>query len=145
MIPCSARRCASADESNLERFAAETLYLQPLRLKLLIYAALMCFVKFPLLRDFFRRALLQGSEPLRQRGLALLHTWLGVYYALLIESTDVEHIHVHHGYFASWIAMVAARILGIEFSMTLHGSDLLLHPAFLDIKLETMQVLRDHL
>lgn len=31
--------------------------------------------------------------------------------------------------------MTAARLLGISFSMTLHGSDLLLHPAYLDVKL----------
>jgi glycosyltransferase involved in cell wall biosynthesis len=139
VIPCSARGCTSADEPALKAFAAETLYLQPLRLKLLIYAALMSFVKFPLLKDFVGRALLQGNEPLRQRGRALLHTWLGVYYALLLEGAAAEHIHVHHGYFASWIAMVAARILGIQFSMTLHGSDLLVRPAFLDIKLEQCQ------
>jgi glycosyltransferase involved in cell wall biosynthesis len=48
----------------------------------------------------------------------------------------VEHIHVHHGYFSSWIAMVAARLLGIPFSMTLHGSDLLLHGVYLDLKLK---------
>jgi glycosyltransferase involved in cell wall biosynthesis len=32
--------------------------------------------------------------------------------------------------------MVAARLLGIPFSMTLHGSDLLLKAAYLDVKLE---------
>jgi glycosyltransferase involved in cell wall biosynthesis len=32
--------------------------------------------------------------------------------------------------------MVAARLLGINFSMTLHGSDLLLHAAYLDTKLK---------
>jgi glycosyltransferase involved in cell wall biosynthesis len=73
---------------------------------------------------------------LKSRLSALLNTWLGVYYALLIEKSAVDHIHVHHGYFASWIAMVAARYLGIDFSMTLHGSDLLLHPAYLDLKLK---------
>ena len=31
--------------------------------------------------------------------------------------------------------MVAARLLGVEFSMTLHGSDLLLHATYLDVKL----------
>jgi colanic acid/amylovoran biosynthesis glycosyltransferase len=136
VIPCSARHDTTALDSELKAFAAETLYLQPLRLKLLIHAAFLCFLKFPMLKDFFLRALLQGSEPLRRRLRALLHTWLGVYYALLIERSGVEHIHVHHGYFASWIAMVAARFLGIEFSMTLHGSDLLLHPASLDTKLK---------
>jgi colanic acid/amylovoran biosynthesis glycosyltransferase len=43
---------------------------------------------------------------------------------------------VHHGYFASWIAMVAARLLDIDYSVTLHGSDLLLHGAYLDTKLK---------
>jgi colanic acid/amylovoran biosynthesis glycosyltransferase len=136
VIPCSARRAPNAIDSELNAVAAETLYLQPLRLKLLIQAALMCFLKFPMLKDFVRRALLQGSEPPARRLRTLLHTWLGVYYALLLESSGAEHIHVHHGYFSSWIAMVAARFLGIGFSMTLHGSDLLLHPAFLDIKLK---------
>ncbi|HXM21606.1 MAG TPA: glycosyltransferase family 4 protein [Terriglobales bacterium] len=136
VISCSARHHTTALDSELKSFAAETLYLQPLRLKLLIHAAFMCLLKFPMLKDFLRRALLQESEPIRRRLRALLHTWLGVYYALLIERSGVEHIHVHHGYFASWIAMVAARFLGIEFSMTLHGSDLLLHPASLDTKLK---------
>jgi glycosyltransferase involved in cell wall biosynthesis len=36
--------------------------------------------------------------------------------------------------------MVAARLLKIEFSMTLHGSDLLLHAAYLDIKLKYCKV-----
>lgn len=67
---------------------------------------------------------------------AVLHTIAGVYFALLLEGCGVEHIHVHHGYFSSWIGMVAARVLKIPFSMTLHGSDLLLHKAYLDIKLE---------
>ena len=67
---------------------------------------------------------------------ALAHTWLGACYAVLLEGSGVEHIHVHHGYLGSWIAMVAARLLGVEFSMTLHGSDLLLHPTYLDVKLE---------
>jgi colanic acid/amylovoran biosynthesis glycosyltransferase len=136
VIPCSARHDPTALDSELMALAAETLYLQTLQVKLSIYAAILCFVKFPMLKDFYRRALLQGSEPMGRRLHTLLHTWLGVYYALLIERLGVEHIHVHHGYFASWIAMVAARFLGIEFSMTLHGSDLLLHPAYLDTKLK---------
>jgi colanic acid/amylovoran biosynthesis glycosyltransferase len=136
VIPCSARHATTALESELKDFAAETLYLQSFRFKLLIHAGLICLLKFPLLKDFFRRALLQGNEPLGRRLRTLLHTWIGVYYALLIDRSGVEHIHVHHGYFSSWIAMVAARLLGIEFSLTLHGSDLLVHPAYLDTKLK---------
>jgi len=140
VIPCSSRCAATVLDSDLRAFATETLYLQPLRLKLLIYAVGLCFVKFPTLKDFYGRTLLQGKEPLKRRLRALLHTWLGVYYALLLEKSGVEHIHVHHGYFSSWIAMVAARLLKIEFSMTLHGSDLLLHAAYLDTKLKYCKV-----
>jgi colanic acid/amylovoran biosynthesis glycosyltransferase len=43
---------------------------------------------------------------------------------------------VHHGYFGAWIAMVAARLLGVSYSLTLHGSDLLINGAYLDTKLE---------
>jgi glycosyltransferase involved in cell wall biosynthesis len=136
VIPCSARPASIALDSDLGVLTAETLYLQPIRLKLVIYAAFLCILKFHLLKDFFYRALLQGSEPFTRRVRALLHTWLGLYYALLIRAFHPEHIHVHHGYFSSWIAMVAARSLGIDFSMTLHGSDLLLHPAYLDLKLK---------
>lgn len=136
VIPCSACSVTTASDSELKTLAAETLYLQPLRIKLLVQAAFLCLRKFSILTDFVRRALLQGNETLAKRLRALLHTWLGAYYALLIDNSGAEHIHVHHGYFASWIAMVAARLLGIEFSMTLHGSDLLLHPAYLDTKLK---------
>ena len=48
---------------------------------------------------------------------------------------DVDRIHVHHGYFGSWIGMTAARLLNAGFSMTLHGSDLLRNAAYLDLKL----------
>jgi colanic acid/amylovoran biosynthesis glycosyltransferase len=136
VVPCSACYVATSSDSELKVLAAETRYLQPLQFRLLIHAAFLCVLKFHLLKNFFRRAVLEGNEPFARRLRALLHTCLGVYYALLIEGSGVEHIHVHHGYFASWIAMVAARLLGIEFSMTLHGSDLLLHPAYLDAKLK---------
>jgi glycosyltransferase involved in cell wall biosynthesis len=46
---------------------------------------------------------------------------------------------VHHGYFGAWIAMVAARLVGVRFSLTLHGSDLLLDGAYLDTKLKDCQ------
>ena len=140
VIPCSARSSRAPLNEELEALADETLHLQPIRLKLLIQSAFLCLLKFPALKHFFWRVLFRGNEPLARRWRALLHTWLGVYYALLIKRSGVQHIHVHHGYFASWIAMVAARFLRIEFSLTLHGSDLLLHPAFLDTKLKHCNV-----
>ncbi|HEY2116008.1 MAG TPA: hypothetical protein VGJ51_13010, partial [Candidatus Angelobacter sp.] len=86
--------------------------------------------------ELLSRALLRGKEPPTRRLKALLHTWLGAYYAVLLQKRGVEHIHVHHGYFGSWIAMVAARLLGIAYSLTLHGSDLLVNGSYLDAKLK---------
>jgi len=91
--------------------------------------------KFPDLADLFARILFQGQESLPRRIRCLVHTVLGVYYAVILRPFHVNHIHAHHGYFGSWIALVAARILNVGFSLTLHGSDLLLHPSFLDTKL----------
>lgn len=143
VIPCSARRPeeGSAHETlppdcKLKSWASETLYLQPLSIGLLIRAGFLCMCRFRSLADLIGRALLRGNETPARRLRASLHTLLGACYALKLKGQGVQHIHVHHGYFASWIAMVAARLLGIPFSMTLHGSDLLLHGAYLDIKLK---------
>jgi len=108
--------------------AGEALYLEPLRMGQLFRAVWLCLRNGMLLGDLF-------LSPLR-RFRAVLHTWLGAYCALSLQGRGVTHIHVHHGYFASWVAMAAARLLGINFSMTLHGSDLLLHAAYLDTKLK---------
>jgi colanic acid/amylovoran biosynthesis glycosyltransferase len=85
--------------------------------------------------DLVKRVLLQGRESPKLRLKAVLHTWLGVCYAVMLWGRGVDHIHVHHGYFGSWIGMVASRLLGVGFSLTLHGSDLLLDGAYLDTKL----------
>ena len=136
VIACSARRPSpSALNDSMQSVAAETTYLQPLQWRVAIRAAFACFRLFPTLADLYTRVLARGRETPVRRAKALLHTLLGVYYALLLEGRKIEHIHVHHGYFGSWIAMVAARVLGVGFSMTLHGSDLLMHHAYLDSKL----------
>src|SRR5438094_2683724 len=116
--------------------AGEALYLEPLRMGQLFRAVWLCLRNVKLLGDLLLRVLIQGRESPLRRFRAVLHTWLGAYYALSLQGRGVAHIHVHHGYFASWVAMVATRLLGIDFSMTLHGSDLLLHPAYLDTKLK---------
>ncbi len=81
------------------------------------------------------RLLFRGREGPLQRARTLLHTLLGACYAARLQTFGIDHIHVHHGFFGSWVAMVAARLLGVPFSMTLHGSDLLLRARYLDVKL----------
>lgn len=136
VILCSSLRPNVRLEGRLKLFAAETLYLRPFRFGLLLRAAWLCVFQFPLLLDLVARVLVRGREPLRQRTHTLLHTWMGAYLAVLLDGLGVDHIHAHHGYFSAWIAMVAARLSGATFSMTLHGSDVLLHAPYLDAKLK---------
>lgn len=113
------------------------LCIQSVRWRLIPSALLLMAQGWRQILLFLSRILLRGDESLPHRAKALLHTALGAYYAALLKDRGgVDHIHVHHGYFSAWIAMVAARLLKIDFSLTLHGSDLLLHGVYLDTKLE---------
>jgi colanic acid/amylovoran biosynthesis glycosyltransferase len=137
VIPCSAQ----GPESSLHVLPnagceSETLRLQPVRVLILLRAVVLMVRGWERIAGLVARVLLKGKESPKRRLKALLHTWLGAYYAVLLRKRGVDHIHVHHGYFGSWIALVAARLLGVSFSVTLHGSDLLLHGDYLDTKLK---------
>lgn len=110
--------------------------LQPLRFIVLLRAAWLCATQWGNISDLVWRVVAAGREGLVPRMKALLHTWLGACYAVMLADSEIDHIHVHHGYFGSWVAMVAARLLHVGFSVTLHGSDLLLRGAYLDVKLK---------
>jgi colanic acid/amylovoran biosynthesis glycosyltransferase len=116
--------------------AEEVLSLQPLRVRILFQALGMMVRRWKRISDLVMHVLLQGKESPQRRMKTLLHTWLGACYAVLLCGREPNHIHVHHGYFGSWIAMIAARLLELDFSLTLHGSDLLLNNAYLETKLE---------
>jgi glycosyltransferase involved in cell wall biosynthesis len=118
---------------------SETLCLQPLRLVILLRALWLMLKRCDRIAGLVKWVLLQGKESPGRRLKALLHTWLGAYYAVLLRERGVDHIHAHHGYFGSWIAMVAARLLAVSFSLTLHGSDLLTDGVYLDTKLKHCQ------
>jgi glycosyltransferase involved in cell wall biosynthesis len=114
----------------------DVICLQPIRWWLLPRAAWLGVRGWRRIAGLLRRVMFEGRESPLRRLKAVAHTGLGAYYAVLLKEHEVDHIHAHHGYFGSWVAMVAARLLGVGFSMTLHGSDLLLHGTYLDIKLE---------
>src|SRR5882724_77617 len=99
-------------------------------------ALLICVQRRQDIQGIIRHIFRVGPESWGQRLRALGHTLLGARLALLLRNKGVRHIHVHHGYLGAWIAMVAARLLRISYSITLHGSDLLLRPTFLDVKLQ---------
>jgi colanic acid/amylovoran biosynthesis glycosyltransferase len=125
VICCSGKRVSANDLSLPERaFWKETRFLQPLTDDELVHA----FRRLIDRRNFWQLLQLllcdRGGSPLR-RVRTLGHTLMGAALAEQLEPLQVEHIHAHHGYFASWMALVAAGLLRVGFSFTLHGSDLL--------------------
>ncbi len=137
VIPGSVRRPDAAQSGSCSApFEPKMLCLQPVRVMSLLRALGLMVRRWKRIADLVSRVFLRGRESPKRRLKALLHTWLGAYYAVLLREHRVDHVHVHHGYFGSWIGMVAARLLGVGFSLTLHGSDLLLDGAYLDTKLK---------
>jgi colanic acid/amylovoran biosynthesis glycosyltransferase len=126
VICCSGKRVAPRELSGADRsFWDETRYFQPLSDTELMRAARRLAWDRPALWRFLRPMFWEfGASPIK-RLRALAHTVMGAALAEELAPQRVKHIHAHHGYFASWMALVAARLLGIGFSFTLHGSDLL--------------------
>jgi colanic acid/amylovoran biosynthesis glycosyltransferase len=135
------RRCGvrvvtgSVRKPHNETANSADIILQLAGIAVFVEALWLCFRRCSRVAPLMIRIIFRGSESPWQRLKALAHTVLGACYAVLLQNYDVDYIHVHHGYFGSWIAMTAARLLGVEFSMTLHGSDVLIHRAYLDAKL----------
>ena len=135
VLPCSAWRPSACSDSALSEFSRQTLYLLPLGPHSIVQAVRLGWSDRQRLSGLLARTLSDRQESLWRRMKAGAHTFLAVQLAAELKQRGVEHIHVHHGYFASWMAMVAAQLLGITYSLTLHGSDLLLHGVFLEEKL----------
>jgi glycosyltransferase involved in cell wall biosynthesis len=143
VICCSGKRVSPDSLSLNERaFWKETRYFQPLSddelLRSLGRLASNRHNLWQLLRPLVWE---RGASPVR-RIRALGHTVMGAALAEQLAPLDIEHIHAHHGYFASWMALTAARLLGIGFSFTLHGSDLLQRADLLSAKLRACQFCR---
>lgn len=136
VICCSGKRVAPNELSLAERaYWKETRYFQPLSDEELMRAASRLGADRHNLWQLLRPLLLDQGVSASLRIRALGHTLMGAALAEELGPRKVEHIHCHHGYFASWMALVAARLLGISFSFTLHGSDLLRRADLLDTKL----------
>jgi len=136
VICCSGKRVSPDTLSLAERVLwKETRYCEPMSDDELMRAGRQLW------RDrrnssWILKALVTDSHASISRRIRTLgHTLMGVALADRLAPLGVDHIHCHHGYFASWMALVAAHCLGIDFSFTLHGSDLLRRGDFLDAKL----------
>ena len=137
VICCSGKRVSPNDLTLTERaFWKETRFFQPLSDDELIRAARRLASDRRRLWQLLRPLLWErGASPAR-RVRTLGHTVMGAALAERLTPLNVEHIHAHHGYFASWMALIAAHLLGIGFSFTLHGSDLLQRADLLSAKLQ---------
>jgi glycosyltransferase involved in cell wall biosynthesis len=136
VICCSGKRVPPNDLSLAERaFWKETLYFQPLADDQLMQAARRLASSRDHLWQLLRPLLVDRDASPSLRIRALGHTLMGAALAEQLAPLDVQHIHAHHGYFASWMALTAAQLLGIGFSFTLHGSDLLRRADLLSAKL----------
>ena len=138
VIACSVRRPKGHCTADCET-VEHTVYLFPLSFVLSAKATWLCIARFHLISDLAARVV-RGPEPFGKRLRTLVHTWLGAYLAARLSISRPDHIHVHHGYFAAWVGMIAARILHAGFSGTLHGSDLLVRADYLDVKLNDCQL-----
>jgi colanic acid/amylovoran biosynthesis glycosyltransferase len=135
VLPCSARRSVPPLETSEPDLAKDTLCIQRFNVRAFFRMLRSMPITLPRVAGLIVRVFRERNESPARRVRALLHTLAGLYFAALLEERNVEHIHAHHGYFSSWIAMIAARALCVPYSLTLHGSDLLLHAAYLDTKL----------
>jgi colanic acid/amylovoran biosynthesis glycosyltransferase len=126
VICCSGKRVEPRELRGADlKFWNETRYYQPLSDQELMRATWRLGSDRRALWQFLKPLLWEcGSSPTKRLRF-LAHTLMGAAMAEELAPLGVEHIHAHHGYFASWMALVAARLLRIGFSFTLHGSDLL--------------------
>jgi colanic acid/amylovoran biosynthesis glycosyltransferase len=140
VVCCSGKRVSPKNFSLAERsFWKETRYFQPLCDHALLRAARRLASDRQSLWQLLRPLLSERGPSPARRVRTLGHTVMGAALAEELAPLAVDHIHAHHGYFASWMALAAARLLGIGFSFTLHGSDLLQRADLLAAKLRACQ------
>jgi colanic acid/amylovoran biosynthesis glycosyltransferase len=140
VICCSGKRVSPKDLSLAERaFWKETCFFQPLSDDELVRAVRRLASDRRNLGQLLRPLLWERGVSPTRRIRALGHTVMGAALAEQLAPLKVKHIHAHHGYFASWMALAAARLLGVGFSFTLHGSDLLQRADLLSTKLRACQ------
>jgi len=140
VICCSGKRVSPSYLSLAERALwKETRYFQPLCDDEILRAVHRLVSHRHKLAQLLKPVLWEPGTALHRRIRGIGHTVMGAALAAQLAPLDVEHIHAHHGYFASWMALTAANLLGIGFSFTLHGSDLLQRADLLSAKLQACQ------
>jgi glycosyltransferase involved in cell wall biosynthesis len=80
--------------------------------------------------------LTRPGESLKNRIRSLIHFVYGMLVVREMDRAQIQHIHVHFAWSASSIALIAHRILGTPFSMTLHSNEIYFDRLLLQAKLQ---------
>ena len=114
----------------------ETTYLSPPSLTQLITAHGYYIYHAPI-RYLENLRLCSLSHPtLRLKRRTFYNFLLGPYFAHILKNRHTSHIHSHFASGAATTAMMASNLLGIGFSFTAHGSDVLIEKCLLNEKLK---------
>lgn len=124
----------SAEQHSLQE---GVIYMLPVKTGWLLLAALYFALLRPLKFIGTLAFLLSRPHPgLKARMKTLLHFGQGVYTAYLLRSRHFDELHAHFIDRAATIALVASRLLGIPYSLSIHaGADVFVHPVLVREKL----------
>ncbi len=131
------RRPAPGREHAASRdLSRKTFYLTPVRPGLYFRANASAAVRFP--RRYLQALALAwrlfDGQP-RQRALNLAHLLGATVLADFLKKQAVCQVHVHFAYGAAEVAMFVKDLTGIPYSLSIHGSDVLLDNPLLEEKL----------
>jgi colanic acid/amylovoran biosynthesis glycosyltransferase len=122
--------------ANYKDFLAKTFYLTPVRLGTYLRANASAITRSPQRYAEALSRLLSLSDPHPcQRGRNLAHLLGAAVLADFLKKQAVSHVHVHFAYGAAEVALFLEVLSGIPYSLSIHGSDVLLENRLLEEKL----------
>jgi glycosyltransferase involved in cell wall biosynthesis len=124
----------SADQRELQKGVQ---YMLPLSPAAVLAAQVYYALRRPVLFFGTLTYLLTRPHPgLAARWKTLLHFGQGVYGAFLLRRRKITELHAHFLDRAATIALVAGRLLGVPYSLSIHaGADIYVHPVLIREKL----------
>jgi glycosyltransferase involved in cell wall biosynthesis len=122
---------------EVEALAGETRYLLPVVWPKFLASVVYYLATRPWVFVSTLIYLLSRPHPsLGARFKTLIHFAEGVHAAGLIRGDKVDHIHAHFADRAATVALVASRLVDVEFSFTAHANDIYIAPELLTEKVE---------
>jgi len=129
-----------------KKFIQETFYLKPIQLWPYVRSNLKLFFKSPVkYLNTLKLALFLKDDDfplIRYRNIARLAGAAVLADHLL--KKNVSHVHVHFAYGAAGVAIFLEKLTGISYSLSIHGSDVLLRQPLIREKLARAQFIRSN-